>query len=160
MGKYNFSTCSSPVQQLTKLTKSVTARATEHQRKQETLLSGITAGKNRESERCPRQKTPIPTTGKTGRTQVCLITGQISTLSSEVSSNVKCVSLEPDIKTPLPDFPILCQTCLGENPYLRMIKEKHGKECKICTRPFSIFRSDLHLFEMPVELCNEGNVSV
>ncbi|WKY04018.1 hypothetical protein Q1695_005194 [Nippostrongylus brasiliensis] len=38
------------------------------------------------------------------------------------------------------DFPILCQTCLGSNPYLRMMKDKFGKECKICERPFTNFR--------------------
>nr|CAG4643996.1 EOG090X0770 [Lepidurus arcticus] len=38
------------------------------------------------------------------------------------------------------EFPILCQTCLGDNPYIRMMKEKYGTECKICVRPFTTFR--------------------
>ena len=38
------------------------------------------------------------------------------------------------------DFPILCPTCLGDNPYIRMMKDKYGKECSICERPFTTFR--------------------
>lgn len=38
------------------------------------------------------------------------------------------------------EFPILCQTCLGDNPYMRMMKDKYGGECQTCERPFTTFR--------------------
>ena len=37
------------------------------------------------------------------------------------------------------EFPILCTTCLGTNPYVRMIKADYDSECKICKRPFTVF---------------------
>lgn len=38
------------------------------------------------------------------------------------------------------EFPILCQTCLGDNPYMRMMVDKHGQACKVCDKPFTTYR--------------------
>lgn len=38
------------------------------------------------------------------------------------------------------DFPVACEKCYGENPYMRMLKENYGQECRICFRPFTVFK--------------------
>lgn len=43
------------------------------------------------------------------------------------------------------DFPIVCERCLGDNPYIRMVKltqmkTNYDRQCRVCERPFTVFR--------------------
>ena len=39
------------------------------------------------------------------------------------------------------DFPTLCETCLGPNPYVRMVKSNAGDRlCKVSAIPYQSFR--------------------
>lgn len=44
------------------------------------------------------------------------------------------------IKWDVSEFPLVCEPCFGSNPYIRMSKAEFDMECKICFRPFTVFR--------------------
>ncbi|KAI0988558.1 hypothetical protein GJ496_009541 [Pomphorhynchus laevis] len=60
------------------------------------------------------------------------------------------------------DFPVLCETCLGENPYIRMIKDRYGAKmrykkteiCQTCSRLKNVCQTCLLDLEygLPVEV--------
>ena len=37
------------------------------------------------------------------------------------------------------DFPLVCGNCLGQNTFIRMMKDPNGGPCKVCNRPFTGF---------------------
>ena len=53
---------------------------------------------------------------------------------SRIVSNINRVGTDQS------EFPLACETCLGDNPYVRMTKAQSGGSCKICERAFTCFR--------------------
>lgn len=51
------------------------------------------------------------------------------------------------------DFPSVCENCLPENPFVKMLKEDYGAECKlVCLYTFPLFSCPFLLFQLPLPL--------
>ncbi|KAM1242904.1 hypothetical protein ACFX2G_035212 [Malus domestica] len=55
------------------------------------------------------------------------------------------------------DFPIICESCLGDNPYIWMTRADYDKECKICTRPVFRWRPGRDARFKKSEICQTCN---
>ena len=56
------------------------------------------------------------------------------------SMQTKRVASQMSQQTADVDFPLICETCLGPNPYVRMMKYPNHKECPITGRPFTVYK--------------------
>ncbi len=54
---------------------------------------------------------------------------------SEMSLQLKTVVENKGWETS--DFPIICESCMGDNPFMRMMRDRRA--CHICNRPYSAF---------------------
>lgn len=55
-------------------------------------------------------------------------------MGDRIVSNINLVGTEQST------FPLVCENCLGDDPYVRMTKADNGGSCKICERAFTCFR--------------------
>ena len=52
----------------------------------------------------------------------------------------KLVANVTKVTSEVSDFPLVCETCMGDDPLVRMTKMNAGSACQMCERPFTVFR--------------------